>query len=185
MSLEFTLNTAGALNVRGFGQSKYGHFDIRGTCSADVQDLALYCMSFDSIVVVTCFCSQLPGVLDQASAAVEGVGAGGAWCADVAQAVGQGPVSRAGGAAVDAGPGPQAWRICFQCCCGGTRPQEGQERVVVFFFSRSGAAAAAACGGELDVEAGVGAAAEGAIAVADVAGAEDVGCGVAVAGAAA
>ena len=107
---QFTLNTAGALNVRGFGQSKYGHFDIRGTCSADLQDLTMYV--FCSIVVVTCFCSQLPGVLGQAGAAIEGVGAGGAWCADVVQAVGQGPLSRAGGGAVDVGTGPQAWRIC-------------------------------------------------------------------------
>mmetsp|Transcript_26756 Transcript_26756/g.82148 ORF Transcript_26756/g.82148 Transcript_26756/m.82148 type:complete len:526 (+) Transcript_26756:1020-2597(+) len=42
MSLAFAANDAAALNVRGFGKNKYGHFDIEGTCSADLQDLTIF-----------------------------------------------------------------------------------------------------------------------------------------------
>eukprot|EP00633_Aureoumbra_lagunensis_P001535 CAMPEP_0197287290 /NCGR_PEP_ID=MMETSP0890-20130614/3512_1 /TAXON_ID=44058 ORGANISM="Aureoumbra lagunensis, Strain CCMP1510" /NCGR_SAMPLE_ID=MMETSP0890 /ASSEMBLY_ACC=CAM_ASM_000533 /LENGTH=725 /DNA_ID=CAMNT_0042756767 /DNA_START=573 /DNA_END=2750 /DNA_ORIENTATION=- len=42
MALEFVVNTAGHFNVRGFGNNKYGNFDIIGTCGADGNDLILY-----------------------------------------------------------------------------------------------------------------------------------------------
>ena len=41
MSLEFSLNIAGKLNVRGHGENRYGPFSISGTCDNDGRNLEL------------------------------------------------------------------------------------------------------------------------------------------------